>query len=190
MEETAHQMKETERQMKETDRQMKETERQMKETDRKMEETDRKLKENTRVGDNLTGKWGWFLEWLVAPACERVFAERGVPVHEVHQRVRKRTTDGRTLEVDILVVNENTVVLVEVKSSLGVPDVRRHLKRLARFKEFFPRYGDCRVMGAVIGIDTEERAEEFARNEGLFVLTHSGEDIRIANPAGFVPRVW
>ncbi|MBF0308777.1 MAG: DUF3782 domain-containing protein, partial [Magnetococcales bacterium] len=155
-----------------------------------MRETDRKLKESMRMVDNLTSKWGRFLEGLVAPACERIFAERGIPVHEVHQRVRKRTDDGRTLEVDILVVNERAVVLVEVKSTLGVEDVKRHLERLEQFKAFFPRYADCRVMGAVIGIDSDENTPEFARNAGLFVLGHAGDDVHITNPADFVPKVW
>ncbi|MBF0283908.1 MAG: DUF3782 domain-containing protein [Magnetococcales bacterium] len=167
-----------------------ERERRAQELDRQFKESDRKLQESMRMVDNLTGKWGKFLEGLVAPACQRLFAQRGIPVHEVHPRVRTRTDDGASMEIDLLVVNQSAVVLVEVKSTLGVPDVKRHLKRLAQFKTFFPRYADCTVYGAVIGIDSEEFAEAFAANEGLFVLTHGSDDVAIANPPEFVPRTW
>ncbi|MBF0143126.1 MAG: DUF3782 domain-containing protein [Magnetococcales bacterium] len=174
----------------ETALQIEKTSAQMRETDLRFKETDRKIQEVSRQIGNLGGKWGQFVGNLVAPNCRKVFAERGIPVHEVHQRVKKRFDDGRNMEIDILVVNTDAVVLVEVKSTLTVRDIREHLDRLGWFKEFFPRYGDCRVMGAVAGMASEEGAEEFARNQGLFVLVQSGETMELANEARFQPRVW
>jgi hypothetical protein len=94
----------------------KETERLLKE---QSQETDRRIREvNKQIGD-LGGKWGRFVENMVAPACETLFLKRGIPVHQVSQRVKKRL-NGQTLEIDVLVTNENHVLVVEVKSSLGV----------------------------------------------------------------------
>ena len=206
--ETAAQMRETDRKFKETDLKFKETDRkieetaaQMRETDRKiqetaektaeqMRETDRLVKDVTRQVGNLSGKWGQFVENLVAPGCRTLFAERGIPVHQVHQRIRANLDDGRNMEIDILVVNTDVAVLVEVKSTLTVADVRDHLNRLQQFKEFFPRYADCRVVGAVAGIVTEDKAAQFARNQGLFVIVQSGETVVLANEPEFKPRTW
>ena len=114
--------KETDRQLKEADQRFQETERLLKqksqETEQQFRETDRKIREvNKQIGD-LGGKWGRFVENMVAPACETLFLKRGIPVHQVSQRVKKRL-DGQTLEIDVLVTNENHVLVVEVKSSLG-----------------------------------------------------------------------
>ncbi|HIJ84483.1 MAG TPA: DUF3782 domain-containing protein, partial [Magnetococcales bacterium] len=62
--------------------------------------------------------------------------------------------------------------------------------RLQQFKEFFPRYADCRVIGAVAGIVTEDKAAQFARNQGLFVIVQSGEAVALANEPEFKPRMW
>ncbi|HAT48922.1 MAG: DUF3782 domain-containing protein [Nitrospirae bacterium] len=202
--ETAAQMRETDRlvkentaQMRETDRKFQETERlvkenaaQMRETYQRLRETDRLVKDVSRQVGNLTGKWGQFVENLVAPGCQTLFAERGIPVHQVYQRVKANLDDGRTMEIDILVVNTGAVVLVEVKSTLTVADVRDHLDRLGQFKAFFPRYRDCRVMGAVAGITTEEDAGRFAKKQGLFVMVQSGENVVLANEPGFQPKTW
>lgn len=183
---------------KESDRQFRElkaeAERRLQETERLLRESsdrvDRKLTDLARQIGNLTGKWGLFVENLVAPACVRLFSERGIPVQEVHQRVRRRLEDGCTMEIDLLVVDHDVVVLVEVKSTLTAQDVKEHLQRIADFKAFFPHYAGCRVMGAVAGIVSEDKAETYAYNQGLFVIVQSGESVVLGNPADFQPRVW
>ena len=184
---------ETDRQLKETDRQLKETDRQLKETDRQLkeqsQETDRKIREvNKQIGD-LGGKWGRFVENLVAPACESIFLKRNIPVHQVSQRVKKRF-DGQTLEIDVLVTNEDHVLVVEVKSSLGVNDVKELVGDLNIFRQFFPEYTHKKLYGAVAGIDIEEGADKYAYRQGLFVLAQAGETVAILNNDDFQPRSW
>jgi hypothetical protein len=67
--------------------------------------------------------WGRFVENMVAPACETLLLNRGIPVHQVSQRIKKRL-DEKTLEIDVMVTNEHHVLVVKVKSSLGVDDVK------------------------------------------------------------------
>ncbi|MBF0141631.1 MAG: DUF3782 domain-containing protein [Magnetococcales bacterium] len=166
-----------------------ETERAFLETELQMRETDRKLKEVSTLVGNLGGRWGEFVEGLIAPACIAMFTERGLQVDEIFPRVRK-TINGKRMEIDILVANTVDAVLVEVKSQLQVEDVRNHLTRLADFKPFFPRYANCRVYGAVAGIVVESEADQFAMKQGLFVIEQSGETVRLANDMGFKPKVW
>jgi hypothetical protein len=66
-----------------------ETDRKFQDTDRKFQETERKFQEMARLVSGLGGQWGLFMENQVAPACERVFSERGIPVQMVSQRVKK-----------------------------------------------------------------------------------------------------
>lgn len=186
-----------------TDQQLKETDQQLKETDRKIlavsEEIRQVSKEisavnkqisavNKQIGD-LGGKWGRFVENMVAPACETIFLKRGIPVHQVSQRVKKRL-EGQTLEIDILVTNEHHVLVVEVKSSLGVSDVKDLRTDLTQFRQFFPEYAHKQLYGAVAGIEIEEGADKYAYRRGLFVLAQAGETVAILNNSDFQPKNW
>ncbi|MBF0436400.1 MAG: DUF3782 domain-containing protein [Magnetococcales bacterium] len=188
--ETDRQMKETDRQMKETDRRIQETDRQMKETDQRMKETDRIIKEVSMQIGKLGGRLGEFVESMVAPACETLFAERGIPIHRVSPRVKAKLDGGRHMEIDLLVVNSDIVSLVEVKSKLTVEDVQDHIKKMEEFKEFFPEYANRKVIGAVAGMVVDENVVRFAIKKGLFVMVQSGDAVRIANDKTFVPHTW
>jgi hypothetical protein len=181
--------RETDRKFQETDRKFQDLMDAQKETDRKFQETDRKFQETARLVSNLGGQWGLFVENQVAPACERVFSERGIPVQMVSQRVKKRR-GGDTLEIDVLVVNAGHVVVVEVKASLSVADVREFLDDLGQFRAFFPEYANWQVHGAVAGIRIEDGADRYAYRQGLFVLAQTGDTVKILNDTNFQPRTW
>ena len=181
--------KETERRQQETERLIQELTTAQKETNRQTQETDRKIREvNKQIGD-LGGKWERFVENMVAPACETLFMQREIPVHQVSQRVKKRL-NGQTLEIDILVTNENHILVVEVKSSLGVNDVKQLVKDLNQFRQFFPEYSQKQLYGAVAGIEVEEGADRYAYRQGLFVLAQAGEAVSILNNSDFQPKSW
>jgi hypothetical protein len=141
-----------------------------------------------RIGD-LTGRWGTFVENQVAPACQTVFAAWGIPVHMVSQRVKKRR-DGDTLEIDVLVVNEQHAVVVEVKSNFRVEDVNLFVEDLRAFRRFFPEYRERQVLGAVAAITFEGGVDRYAYQQGLFVLAQSGGNIGILNGRAFKPKNW
>ena len=60
------------------------------ETDRQFKATDIKIKEVSTLVGNLGGRWGEFVEGLVAPACETLFAQRGIPVHKISRNVKAK----------------------------------------------------------------------------------------------------
>ncbi len=185
----------------------KETDRKFQETDRKFQETDRIIQETSQNIDRvhhqlsqqlggvsqqlgaLGGKWGQFVENLVAPACKTLFLERGIPVHQVSQRV-KRFEQGETLEIDVLVQNQQHVMAVEVKSTLGVEDVQAFIEDLGRFHQFFPDQTERQLYGAVAAITFDSGADRYAYRQGLFVLAQAGDSMTILNDAAFEPRVW
>lgn len=137
----------------------------------------------------LTGKWGCFVEGLLAPAVVKLFRERAIAVDWVAQRVQAQK-NGRHLEIDILAQNAEYAVLIEVKSTLGVDDVNEHLARLAEFKSFYPEHQDRKIVGAVAGINIQEGVDRYAYQQGLFVIAQSGEMVRILNDKKFQPRFW
>ncbi|MBF0099050.1 MAG: DUF3782 domain-containing protein [Magnetococcales bacterium] len=167
-----------------------ETERAFREVAESQKDTDRKIKEMSKNIERLGGRLGEFVEGLVAPACETLFAQCSIPVHSVSRRVHAKLPGGRNLEIDLLVDNTNVVVLVEVKSKLTVDDVRDHLTKLSQFKEFLPLYAHKKAIGAVAAMVIEENVCRFAISNGLFVIEQAGETLRMANDEQFQPRVW
>jgi TPP-dependent indolepyruvate ferredoxin oxidoreductase alpha subunit len=153
-----------------------------KKTERQFRETDKKIGE-------LSSKWGRFVEGLVLPAAKRMFQARGIPIYQVSPRV-KVERDGQQMEIDIMLVNREHVVLIEVKSTLGVEDVREHLEQLAKFKTFFPDYANRKVIGAVAGIVIEDGVDRFAYKQGLYVIGQNGETVEILNDDAFEPKTW
>ncbi len=184
--ELVNSQKETERIMKE---QSQETDRRFQQTDRQIEKMSQEVKRVSQQVGAITGKWGAFVENMVAPACETLFLNRGIPVHQVSQRVKRRL-GGDTLEIDVLVTNENHVLIVEVKSTLKVQDINDFMEDLSQFKQFFPEYSHKQLYGAVAGIDIEDGADKYATRQGLFVLIQSGETMTIFNKAQFEPKIW
>ncbi len=202
--ELAESQKETERLLKEasmeTERRFQETDRRMQESDRRMEETKQLLKEQAQETDRqikmvnqqigkLGNRLGEFVEWQVRPSAVRLFRERGIDVHELQSDVAVKRADGG-LEIDLLVVNDTEVVLVEVKSKLTQRDVDEHLQRLEKFKRLMPRYQNMKAFGAVAAIVVQDEVANYAYNQGLFVLTQSGENMTILNSLEFQPKVW
>ena len=206
--ETDRQMKETDRQMKETDRQLKEraaeTDRQMKEraaeADRKFQETERLMKERAaetdlmiknlsrRLGD-LGNRLGEFVEHMVAPAVVRLFRAQGIDVHEVYPSVEAKR-DGEALEIDLLVVNDGTLVVVECKSKLTTEHVDEHLVRMEKLKRLLPLYKNHRALGAVAAMVMTDSVKAYAHSQGFYVLYQSGENVEVSSPNGFTPKVW
>ena len=129
------------------------------------------------------------MEGLIAPATIRLFEEKGILVDKVYQRVKGRKKGVET-EIDILAINGEYAILIEAKSTLKIEDVNDHLARLEKFKKIFPEYQERKVIGAVGGIVIDEHADKYAYKKGFYVITESGENVRILNDDRFKLRIW
>ncbi|MEA3642805.1 MAG: hypothetical protein VBE63_23110 [Lamprobacter sp.] len=108
------------------------------------------------------------------PAAVRLFRERGIAVHEVHQQV----------------FAEREGEAIECKSLLSVDDVNEHLERLAKVKTLLPKSRDSRVLGAVAAMTIPDDVAKSADRQGLYVIGQSGEQLTIRNDARFSPKAW
>ena len=190
--ETDRRFKETEQRFKETEQRFKETEQRFQETDRKFQETDRRFKETDQKIRELSGlfttQWGKLVEALVRPGLLDLFQRRGIIVNETTQRdLVKR--DGREMEIDVMLVNGDVVIPVEVKTTLGVQEVREYMQRMKEFLFFFPKYRVYQIFGAVAGVNIQEQADRYAYRQGLFVITLGRDGLcEIINDDKFRPR--
>jgi len=194
--ETAQQIKETGERFKETDKQFKETGERFKETDERFKETDKQFKETDKKFDKyfhkvkeLDRNWGKLVEALVRPSVAAQFRKRGIPVIGSGQQV-ERILGADTIEIDILLSDGDSLIAVEVKTTLRIENVDEHVQNHLRpFKRFFPEYQDKKIYGAVAYIHVEENADRYAYKKGLFVLTFTtGDLVTILNDDNFRPQ--
>ena len=162
-----------------------ETDRQMKDTDRQMKDTDQKIK---ALSGLFTSQWGKLVEALMRPGTVKLFQERGLLVNQMTERRTGRDRQGEKIEVDMTLVNGNTIVVIEVKTTLKVEDVLWHLDKLRRFKEAFKEYAEWNVQGGLAAIHFEEESDRYAFRKGLWVLRCEDGITSIANAVDFQPK--
>lgn len=172
--ETAQQMRETDARL---DQRFRETDarinRYFRETDKRINETSIQLR---KLEGLFTTQWGRLLEALVKPGALKLFQNRGLAVHRIHERSEARL-NGDTKEIDLILTNDVELVAIEVKTTLSVADINEFVQDLADFTTYFPVYRNFRIYGAVAAINITENADRYAYKQGLFVLTLTGDDL-------------
>ena len=92
--------------------------------------------------------------------------------------------------MDIIAINSDSLVATEVKSTLGVSDVKKFLEKLKNFTLFFPQFKGYKIYGAVAYLKANEEAQKFAMKQGLFVIYATSDSGEILNKKGqFQPRI-
>jgi len=186
-------------QLKETDRIIKENalaaEKRSQELALQLKETERVLKQqsqelNKKLG-KLGGRLGDFVVGLVKPAVVKLFQARGINVHQVYQNVEANNEELElATEIDLLVINGESCIVVEVKSNLSIDDVNEHLERMKKFKPLFPEYAQKQTFGAVAGMVIPDNVTKYAYRQGFFVIGQRGEIAEILNDSKFKPTIW
>jgi len=148
----------------ETDKRFQETDKQLKETrallNEQLKETrailDEKFKETDKIVRNLTNKlkeselrWGKFVEALVEGKLVEMLNEKGIPVNMTLQRIKRKYNDD-DYEIDLIAKNGNEIVVVEVKTTLGIDDVNHFIDKLKIFKEVISEFKDNVVIQEMI----------------------------------------
>ncbi len=182
---------ESRKQLEENGRQLAEVREQFKQTDERLakqsKETNKKIRE---VMGLFTSQWGKMMEALVKPDALRLFKERGITVNYCMPRVEAHV-GGRNMEIDLLLENGREVVVLEVKTTLKVDDVKEFLaEELGEFLTFFPRYQGYKIYGGVAALDVDHGADKFAYRNGLFVLLVAGGVVQIKNDEKFIPKMF
>jgi len=159
------------------------------EADRRHAELEKLVASANKAVNNLTSRWGRFVENLVEPAAVRIFQERGIEVKETHKRMKVKRGELE-MEIDIFAVDDTEAVAIEVKSYLSQTEVDEFLENLTKFKQAFPAYKNYQIYGAVAGIEIDQGVDRYAYKKGLFVIRQSGESVEIANDHKFKPTSW
>jgi hypothetical protein len=94
-------------------------------------------------------------------------------------------------EVDIFIENGDCAIAVEVKAQLKIDDIKEHVERMQTLRRDANLRQDVRKFyGAVAGAIINDNVKEYALKTGFFVISQSGDTMRINVPKGFKPKEW
>ena len=178
--------KESEQRRKELELQMKETDRRMKDTDRRMKETDRRLKKAEGL---FTTQWGKLMETLVEGDLLKLLKQKNIRVDDTTMNMKGCYKD-QNWEVDILASNGEEIVLVEVKTTLNLRDVKDFIDKLKKFTTWKPIYKEKKIYGAVAYLKADQGSARYAEKQGLFVIRATGSSSSIINKKDFKPKIF
>lgn len=153
------------------------------ETDKKFRETDKKMKE---LQDLFVTQWGKLMETLVEGDLVKLLNARGIEVHRTSQRV-SGNYKGNPYEFDIIALNGKEVVIVEVKTTLRVKDVKKFLEKISSAKIWMPELSNKVIYGAVAYLTANSSSHVMAANKGLFTIRATGNSASIVNKEDFKP---
>jgi len=159
-----------------------ETKAMFKETDAKFKETDKRIKEAFNL---FTTQWGKLIESLVEGEIVRLFKAKGIQVEYISTRVK-----GKEFEFDIIAYNGTEIVVVEVKTTLKVNDVKKFSGKLENIKVWIPKYTDHKIYGAVAYLKADEQSDIYSESKGLWVIRATGDSASIINRENFKPKIY
>jgi hypothetical protein len=166
----------------------KETDRQMKETEQIMKERSAKL--DAQIG-SLTNLFGDFTLGMTAPKLCEKFMELGLVFPRANLNVIVDDKKNKiSFEIDIMLENGDTAMLVEVKTKLTEERISKHIIRLEKMRKYANLHGDKRIfLGAVAGFALTDEVRNISSQEGLYLIEPDGENFSIIPPSG-EPKKW
>ncbi|MDR1385497.1 MAG: hypothetical protein LBJ67_16860 [Planctomycetaceae bacterium] len=179
--------------MQENALQLQELKQQMQETDRQMQKTDKQISELSKQMGGLHNSFGELAEHLVVPSIVERFNELGYHFERAcanDSDIDKQTQKTLT-EIDVLLQNGTAIVAVEVKTKPKEKDISHHIERLEILRQYMIEKNDNRkIIGAIAGAVFFDEIKEATIEAGMYVITQSGDTMKIEVPQNFKPKEW
>ena len=157
-------------------------------------ETREQIKATNQAVGKLSSRVGELVENMVAGNIIAQFRELG---YKVKARCENKSFGEGTKdcgEIDLLLEDGDTAILIEAKTTLKTDDVRGHLERLEKYRRYIDSSGSGekrRYVGAVAGTVVANNVVEFAHENGLYVIVQSARAVEIVTPPkGFKAKEW
>ena len=157
---------------------------------RRSKQTDEQLKRTEVLVGRLSNRFGDIAEsMLVGDVAETLQTIDSLELKSSHFNVKSHNGNAVECEIDALLVGQDSIVVMEAKSTLTTDKIERFVKdRLNQFTELFPDFANKNVYGAVGYLKAEDSAVKLAIKEGLLVVRSSLQTKEIINPADFKPK--
>ena len=146
---------------------------------------------NKRFGE-FSNRFGEIVEHLVRPGLVKKFRELGFTFTEANRMEITDNKLGIYMELDAVLENGSTVLVIEIKSKPSIDDIKYLMKRMDDLRRYVDARGDKRIyLAGIAGVTFAESPKNYALKNGLYVIEPSGETFAVTAPAGdYCPREW
>jgi hypothetical protein len=152
------------------------------------EENDRQNREMNRRWGELAHKMGTMAEDIVAPNLPRIARELfGLDEPQFFAVRVKKKQDTRNREFDVVAAYKEYVIVNETKSSLNDKDVNLFVEALLEFREFFPEYQSCKIIGILASLYVDQSLVRYCSAKGVLVMAMGDSTMDILNKGAEQP---
>ncbi|MCL1928965.1 MAG: hypothetical protein FWG07_09275 [Treponema sp.] len=140
----------------------------------------------------LNNRFGELAEHLVAPNIQEKFRVFGFAFDQMSQNHEITDAEANLVaEIDILLENGDTVMVVEVKAKPLQKDIDNHVKRMEILRRRADLKNDKRkYQGAIAGAIMSKPVRDAIHKTGFYAIEQTGDTVKINVPEGFRPREW
>ena len=139
----------------------------------KLELKNDRKKYNKQWGD-IANSLGRIVEDIIAPSTrvviEKTFKDEIIELGT--KRNKKLKKQNLHAEYDIVAISENTVYLIEVKTSPQTYQLDTFLKNADKFKILFPEYNDKKLVSIFAGLNFEQSFIDKATDRKIYIMAY------------------
>ncbi|MDR2438525.1 MAG: hypothetical protein LBE12_04005 [Planctomycetaceae bacterium] len=200
--EAEERQREAEERKREAEERKREAEERQKETDKrlkKLDETVRKTssavaKLSEKVG-KLDNRFGELIEHLVAPGTVELFNKLGYHFDEITHPFGRKFEKGKIVlaQADVVLENANDIMIIEIKSKPQIQHIRELIRKMEIIRQYYEQQPDSsnkKLIAALAGAIFPENVKKFTIKAGFYVITQSGDTLKIDVPKDFEPRIF
>jgi len=163
-----------------------ETAEQHKKTEQVMEDLGRTVKEVCGRVDRVCGKMGGIdanlghhAEQFFQDVFERKKEFGGIKYDDVIPNFGRNDKVGK-MEVDIALINGDSVALIEVKNRIHPDFVTEFAeKRVGKFRALYPQYDNYKIYLGIAAFSFDKKVLESAKENGIGIVKQAGESVEI-----------
>jgi hypothetical protein len=177
---TDAQLAKTDAQLAKTDAQLAKTDAQLAKTDAQLAKTDARVKSIAELVGNISNNQGEMTEEFFFRSLEKNPTVGPLHFNAVsrHWKTRKAKVED---EFDIILLNGDSVGLVEVKSKAHFNEVDKLIGgKIPHFRLLFPDYAGYKIYPMLASQVTYPALEQRAAEAGVLLLTQRGEHLVLA----------
>jgi hypothetical protein len=152
------------------------TEEQAKQTHAEVQETSRVLKEIGQRMGSMANNQGDVAEEFFYNSLKAAPQVGGIYFDTVTPNLIIGTKQSSN-EFDIVLVNGQTVALVEVKYKAHLSDLDQIQKQVDRYRQLRPEHKNYKIFGGIAGFKVPPDVVKSAQERGMFVLQRKGDVI-------------
>ena len=149
---------------------------------------DKEFAESKARWDNFMERYGGYVDndsrkienFFIEGLEQLDLAVGAIKFDEIIPNAQRRKKKVVIIELDALLINDTTVGILEVKSTLHVNDVEKvRDKLIRRFRDYYPEYRDKQLAVLMAGELINPDAAELARELGYIVVKPNNQGVNV-----------